>query len=209
MAIDLTLDYEVIDGLEPVTLDGGAVANAYRLPDVIDEANPTEGASLQRDVNWQLPTLPVIAPVIGSVLLAGGVSFIVQEVRQPFAGDYWGLRTREVSITADATLHDLVTLFPAVVTTDRAGSRIAKHVDLDPAFADIPAKIVPMPGDIEVMAGKQQFRRHFEIYVSIEVTTLSIGDVLQDQDLNRYDVVSWRNRERIDELSVILAEFKD
>lgn len=209
MVIDLTLDYEVIDELENVTLDGGAVPNAYRLPDQIQEGDSTEGAYLHRDIVWQLPTSPAITPVVGSILVSGGVEFVVQEVREPFAGDYWGLRTREVSITADATLHDLITLFPVVVTAARDGSRIATHPDQDPVFADIPGKIVPMPGEIDVIAGKQQFRRAFEIYVQTEVTTLSIGDLLEDQDLNRYDVVSWRDRERIDQLSVILAEFRD
>ena len=206
MALDLLNDYQVLDETEAVTLAGVAVTGAYRLPDRTLEGEPTDAAYLHREVEWHLPDLPAVVAgaAVGNVLVAGAVSFVVLEVRQPFANDYFGLRTRAMSV-AD----ELITLWPVVVVTDEYGSRKATHPAPDGMFSDIPAKIQPLAGVEDVIAGKRQFRRMFDIYVATEVTALSIGDLLQDSAMNWYDVVSWRNRERIDELSVILCEYHD
>jgi hypothetical protein len=213
MALDLTTDHLAFDGLEAVTLDGGAVANALRSREDIIEGDSTEGAYTHRITTFRLPSTPALdldPPVVGSVLVDGAaVSWVALAVMHPRLGSGWVLTCRELAITADAALHDLITRYPVVVATSEWGSRIASHPAADGAFADIPAKIQPQPAVDQLTAGKDQWKRLFDVYVSVEITTLAKGDLLMDQDMNWYTVLSWRNRERIDELSVIIAEYLD
>ena len=78
----------------------------------------------------------------------------------------------------------------------------------DADFTDVACKIQIQTPTEDVVAGKQQFRRRFKIYLAREIN-VSIGDLLRDQSLNLYDIITWFSRERIDELSIIEAEFKD
>lgn len=205
MALDLSTDYAVLDGLEIVTLDGPAVANAYRLPDKVTEGDPSEGAYLHRNVEFQLPTAPAIAPVVGSVVVdAGGVSYNVLAVRQPFQGDYWGLTCREAAITAVVALRDLVTLYRATSTVSPAGSRKVTHLPVG-AFTDVPAKIQLQPSVVKDVAAKRGFVDRYKVYVQNDLDVLNHGDLLRDQHANWYVITSWETRPRIDALSTIIC----
>ncbi len=213
VGLDLSLDHLNFDGLEPVTLSSygpALVENAYRLRKDIVEGDPTFGTYLQANVEFQLPTvdLPAIAPAVGDTITATDAAFVIQGIRQPFLGDFWGCSCRESAITADATLRDLVTLWPAVVAVDDFGSKLVTHPVPDGAFTNVPAKIQIQPGEIGVHAGRLQFLRLFDIYVATDID-VQIGDLLIDQDLNRYDIQSWQNRDRIDELSHIVGRVTD
>ena len=208
MGLHLATDHTKFDGLENVTLDGGAVSDAYRLPVDLTEAEGTEGVYLKTDVIFQLPTAPVITPTVASVIVATGVSYNVLGVRPPFKGDFWGCTCRESAITADVALRDLISLWPAVAGEDEYGSRLVTHPAVDAAFEDIPGRVQKRPADIKVMAGKRQFDRVFDIYVARDIN-LKVNDLVKDQDGIQYEVISWKNRERIDVLSHIVGGYTD
>ena len=205
---DLSGDIAILDGLEDITLAGDAVAGVYRLRDDKEEAAPSEGGYLHRQTIFHLPPITE-TPVVGALVVdADSVSYVVLEVRSPFLNDAWFIRVREVAISADTDLTDTITLYPAVVTGDPFGSRIGAHDSADADFTDVPCKIQIQPPMEAVIAGKRQFRRRFKIFVARDID-VSIEGLLKDQKSNWYDILSWFNRERIDELSVIEAEFKD
>ena len=208
--LDLTLDHLAFDGREAVTLDGGAVANALRGREDIIEGDSTEGAYRHRITTWRLPRLPAITPVVGSILVDGdGVSWVALAVMHPRLGSGWLLTCRELSITAAVALRDLVTLWPVVVAVDEGGGRIVSHPAAHGVFVDVPAKIQEQEGSEIVAAGKHQWVRRFDVFCAVELTGLKIGDLLIDAGMNQYTIKSWRNRERIDELSVIVAEYRE
>jgi hypothetical protein len=198
MVLDLSSDYLVMDGREAVTLDGGAVANAIRLEQKTAEGAPAGGKYVHTNVNFQLPTDPVIAPVVGSVLVAGGVTFAVLAVRRPILGDYWGLTCRALAVD-----DELITLFVAVHTTTAGGSKRTTHPTAHLTFVDIPGRIQPVRADLEEHGGQRGFRKRYDIYVSAELPTVRRGDVVKDSGLNVYTIDGWTNRKRIDEYSVL------
>jgi len=206
MAIDLTTDHTMFDGLENVTLDGGAVADCLQSFDAVVEAAPSEGGYVARECTWRLPSVPVIAPIVGSVIVdAGGVSWVAQTVKHPRLGTGWVVGCRELDIAAGLT--DLIALWPAVVALDEGGGRIVTHPAADLVFIDVPAKIQEQPNTEGIEAGRHQWTRRFHIFCEVELTGLKIGDLIKDDAGNQYTIKSWRNRERIDELSVIVAEY--
>lgn len=205
MPLDLKDDYKVLDGLEDVTLDGAPVTDAYPSDIVSTEAAPSEGVYLQTDVEWQIRTTAGVVPRIGQVIVDGaGRSFTILGVRQPFLNDYYGCACRQVKIESDLALSDKITRHPAIIWLDREGSRVVNNDLADPWFTDVPAKIQDVSAEHAEFMGKRGFSHLYHIYVVSEIDLVH-GDVLKDQHLNVYDVVSWTNRDRIDELSMIVA----
>ncbi len=218
MPLDLSADQAVLDGLETVTLymsdpDAERVyEDAYRLPERLAEGEPTEGGYLQAETTWHLPTTEAaIDPKPGDLITAGGVDWVIQEVRAPKFGDYWGLACRRSSITADTTdpsLQDQVTLYPGVDAIDTYGSKITTHTAADGDFSTVAAKIKLRASTADDRFGQRQFAERYDIYVDTALPQLHNGDVIKDQTGKVYTVLSWRNRELIDELSVIECELR-
>lgn len=209
MALDLKDDYKVFDGLQNVTLDGAPVTDAYALDIVDTEGAPSEGVYLHTDVEFQIRTTAGVVPQIGQVIVDGaGRSFNILAVRQPFANDYYGCICREVTIVAGLALANKITRYPAIVSVDEEGSRIVDNSTADPAFTDVPAKIQDVSAEHADFMGKRGFDRLFHIYVDSEID-LNHGDVLKDEHLIIYDVLSWENRDRIDVLSMIVAHIRN
>ena len=210
MPLDLQNDYKVFDGLEDITIEGEAITGAYR-EDIFDlEAAPSEGVYLHRNVAWQLPTdqfpTPIggIIPRIGQAIVAAGVTYTVLDVRHPFLNDYYGVATRRAQIESDLALSDKITRYPAISWLDEECSRIVSNAAADPGFTDVPGKVQDVSADHAEFMGKRGFTHLYHIYVDREID-LSHSDVLKDAHMNVYDVVSWTNRDRIDELSMIVA----
>ena len=212
VGIDLSQDQLFLDNLESVTLNGILEENVYRLSMTTKEGDPSYAAYLQTDVIWQFIPDGVIEPEVGDPIIddsGAGVEFRILEVRKPFMNNYWNCVSRKVGITEAVGLRDLITLWPVVVDpSEPYGSRIATHPAADPDFTDVPAKVQIRPVEIIVEAGKQQFRRQFDIYVDRDID-VSIGDLLKDQNLIQYDITSFQNRDRVDKLSHIVAEYTD
>jgi len=216
--VDLSGDQLLIDDLEAVELNislTGAtwdLPDAYRVRDEIVEGDPSEGGYLHRETTWHLSTLQAYVPAIGDTIIdaaGAGLTWVIQSVGTPTVhNDAWRIRARELTITADATLADLVTLHPSVDTLTEWGSKVSDHTAAFGAFSDVAAKIVLRASVPDDYAGKKQFVQVYDIYVDQQLPQLHNGDLIEDGDGNNYTIVSWRNRELIDELSVIECELR-
>ncbi len=213
MALNLSQEHLVFDGLEAVTVNGVAVTSAYRSDIEEAEGAPTDGIYLHANVEWQIPTGVLIAePRVGQDIVDGsGNVFTILAIRKPFLNDYFGCACRLASIElfpgvfgADRS----ITRYPAITVVDEEGSRFVVNSTADPAFTDIACRIQPMPGEIVEVMGKRVFDRVFHIFVASEID-LNYGDVLRDDTAIMYTVQSWENRERIDELSLIICHIME
>lgn len=218
--VDLSTDQALIDGLETITLDmaigpvSRAYTDAYRLPETLGEGDPSEGGYLARMTEWHLPTTgAAIDPKPGDTITdAATIVWVIQDVRAPKvfdgSGDYWGLRCRELAITADTALRDLVTLHPTRRTLRPDGSKISSHIAADGDFVDVPAKIQLRPSTADLLAGQERFIEVYDVYVERDIGQVNAGDVLKDGDGKVYRIISYRNRELIDDLSTLVCEAK-
>lgn len=211
MVLDLKDDHLIFDGLENVTLEGFAIANAYRNDIVRSEAAPSAGVYVHAEVEWQIPTNPPPGrvPEIGDTIIDTlGYSWVIQEIRWPFANDYFGCACRESLVHARPGLSALVTRFPAITVVDEEGSRYVDNSAADPAFTDIACRIQPMSDEVQDFMGKRGIDRVFHIFVDSDID-LNYGDVLKDGSAIMYTVQSWENRERIGELSLIVCHLME
>lgn len=209
MPLDLSKDYLILDGLENVTLDGNPITGAYRGDIEEVEGSPTEGIYLQTDVDWQIPTPPAIVPRIGQTIVdAAGRTYNILAIRKPFLGDYYGCSCRLSTIESDLPLSNKLTLYPAITGVAGDGSRIVDNSVADPAFLNIPCRIQRMEGDVQDFMGKRGLDRLYHIFVARDVD-LHYGDIVKDDTAIQYTVQSWENRERIDELSLIVCHIME
>lgn len=213
--LDLSNGQLFLDGLETIDLNEVSIPNTYRLEEKEAEQAPAEGVYQSRNVEWHLPFGPTIYPAgtpkIGDIVTDNDdQTYVVLEVRPPFLSDFWGIQTRGLVISEAFDLNDTISLFSVVIKVDEFGSRKASHDDdPDSDFVNVPCKIQIRPVEIVIArGGKQQFQRNFDIYCERDID-VHIGDILKDQNMNKYDIVSWKNRERIDEMSHIVANYTD
>ncbi len=205
MPLDLSGDFAVIDGKVNITLNAAVINDVVMLQSKLKEGDPTQGGYLHRETTFQLPTTGDISPKVGDTVAVADVTYNVLKVREPFLGDYWGLTTRELSITADSELQNLITLWPAVNVTDAGGFKRTTHPAASADFLEVAAKIQLQPSKGEEESGKRGFKRTYAIYVSADVPSLKVDDLLKDESSKQYNVESWKNRNRIDEFSVIIC----
>ena len=102
----------------------------------------------------------------------------------------------------------MVTLYPARDTLTAYGSKTSKHLTADATFTNVPAKIMLRPSSPEEQFGQKQFVETYDIYVDDDIGQVHNGDVLKDENSKIYTIVSYRNRERIDELSVMECQLR-
>ena len=208
MALDLSADHALFATDWP---EAGAIAlsswvppitDAYRLEDRIIEGGPTDAAYEQRATEFHLSTLQAYTPAIGETITdAAGAVWVIQEVRQPDGGDYWGLPCLELTVAGD-----VVTLWPAVDSQSAMGSKITTHPAAAAWFTGVAAKIMLRPSRAETEVGQRDFVEIFDIYVQADVGQVHAGDILQDATGHQYTIVSYRNRAHINALSVIECE---
>jgi len=209
MALDLKNEHLIFDGLENVTLNGNPITGAYRGDIEEVEGSPTEGIYLHTNVDWQIPTPPAIVPRIGQTIVDGaGRTYTILGIRRPFLGDYYGCSCRLASIEADLPLASKITLYPAITVVENEGSRYVNNDVADPGFTDIPCRIQRMAGEVAEFMGKRGFDRVYHIFVARDID-LHYGDVVKDDTAIIYSVQSWENRERIDELSLIVCHLME
>lgn len=217
MPLDLSADHYVLDDLEDAVLtsaDGFTAHTVYRLPDVTREGDPSEGGYLHRDVTFHLPTKTATgtpftySPKPGDTETIAGVAYTVLDVQEPVHLSHWTLTCRLASITTDDMLVDEVTLYPSVDTVTAWGSKESLHDLADGDFTDVAAKIKLRASVPEEYHGKKQFLEVYDIYIASQLPQLHNGDVIKDGEGKIYTVVSWHNRELIDELSTIVCELR-
>ena len=205
MALDLKDDYKVFDGLENVTVDGAAVSDVLRLDEFDTEGEPTEGIYLHSDVEFQIRTTAGVVPLVGQVIVdGGGRSYNILAIREPQFGDYYGCVCRRIAIEAGLPLASKITLYPAFTTIDEYGHRSVSNGTPSFVFFDVPCRIQDVTAEVGEVMGKRGFKRVFHITCAVEID-LEHGDVLKDETGMIYDIISWRNRSRIDELSLIVC----
>ena len=210
---DLSGEQELLDGTETINLDGIDIPYAYRHREDQIEGDPTEGVYLMTHVQWDLPPQDAYyaggnKPTVGGIITDGdGRQYVIQGVKppRPFE-DYYGCQTKRLAIAETHDLDDLVTLYPAVDVLSAMGSRVTTHPTADADFTNVPAKIMLRPSDVVEKFGQKQFVERYDIYVAADVGQLKNADILKDQNLKQYAIVSYRNRGQIDELSVIECE---
>ena len=211
--IDMHLDHYLLDGLETVTIDGVNTPYAWREREYVREQDPSEGVYLSRNVDFTFAANVGTVPNVGGLILdTAGHAYLITEVSPPFTGtstgDYWRAKSRDCVIADTYSLDNTVSLYPAVDTLDAWGSKITTYPTAAPTFTAIAAKIVLLPATAEEVAGQTQFTERYDIYVDQQIGQVHNGDLIQDEDAKWYQIVSYRNRTRIDELSVIECELR-
>jgi len=214
MALDLSADQLLLDGLETVTLHSENVdfpiTDAYRTRQDTTNQDHAGGDYWHVDTTFHFPVHPVAVPIIGDTITDAGLEvFNIVEVREPAYNDAWICRCRRAMIAplrVPIGLEDQVTLWRAVETTDAWGSTITTHPIADVAFGTVNAAITLRPSVVAEELGQQDFVEQYDIHVAKDVDTVHFGDILKDQDGHQYTIVSYQNRQQIDELSVILCE---
>ncbi len=209
MVLDLSKDHLVFDGLEDVLLNGNPIEGAYRNDIEEVEGSPTSGIYLQANVEWQIPTPPAFVSRIGQLIInAAGEVFTILALRKPVLNDYSGCECRLASIEEDLALANKVTRYPAVTVVDEEGARFVDNSAADAGFTDIACRIQPIADEVQDFMGKRGIFRTFHIFVASDID-LDYGDVLRDDTATQYSVQSWENRERIDELSLIVVHLME
>ncbi len=212
-SVDMSTDHYQLDGLEQVMLDGNDTPHVYRHRLVQSENEPTEGVYLSRNVQWDFPPDVLTTPNVGGIIEdTDGNSYVILTVSPPYTGtttgDYFGCQCRDFIIADTYSLDNTVTWYPGVDTTDEYGSKITAHNDASAAFTDIPAKIMLRQSSPEEYAGQKEYVEKYDIYVNEDIGQLNNGDMLKDESLKNYVIISYRNRDRIEELSVLECEFR-
>ena len=212
--IDLSGDQLLFDGLETIYLDGSEIQHVLRLEEDVTEQEPTEGVYLSRNVEFHLPYGAAIypggrTPAVGGVITDDDNSYVILAVRQPKFCDFWGCSTRAMAIVGTYELDNLATWWPAVDTMDAAGGKITAHPSADATFTDVPAKFMLRPSVPQEYAGQKQFVEKYDVYVDGDIGQLDNGDLLKDEHDKQYTIISFRNRDRIEELSVLECELRN
>ncbi|HUT93315.1 MAG TPA: hypothetical protein VMY37_27875, partial [Thermoguttaceae bacterium] len=212
--IDLSQDQLLFDGLETIYLDGSEIQHVLRLEEDVTEQEPTEGVYLSRNVEFHLPYGAAIypggrTPAVGGVITDDDNSYVILAVRQPKFCDFWGCSTRAMAIVGTYELDNLATWWPAVDTMDAAGGKITAHPSADATFTDVPAKFMLRPSVPQEYAGQKQFVEKYDVYVDGDIGQLDNGDLLKDEHDKQYTIISFRNRDRIEELSVLECELRN
>lgn len=209
--MDLRSDHLLIDNLETITYTrasgSSTIENVYKLEEFTEETAPSGGVYQNVKVEFQLPSPQATAPEIDDkITTADGTVYTVIQVREPFLNDFWGCEVVELHIDSSQGLNDVVGLWRASVATDSYGSRITTHPSA--SVSDIQAKIQLMPSVDEDRVGQRSIVQRYEIFIDLDISDswCGTGDLIKDASLNVYTITSWKNRDRIDELSVIIAE---
>ena len=210
--VELVKLYTAADGI-PGTPKEWLNVVAYRVGDQIVEGEPTAGGYLYRETKFRLegpPTGDVYNPKPGDTIIdLDLVEWVIQEINGPSVHSCdWQVTCRIPYITADVVsgLQDRVWLHPSVDTPDAWGATRTTHPLPAAWFSDVPAKIMLRPSIAETEVGQRDFVEVFDIYVASDIGQVHAGDLLLDEHGHRYTIMSYQNREQIDELSVIVCE---
>jgi len=57
-------------------------------------------------------------------------------------------------------------------------------------------------------AGQKQPLERYDIYVSEDIGQVNAGDLLKDENGKDYEIVAYRNRDRMDEFSIMVCELR-
>lgn len=206
VAFDLSPDFTtIIDGLEAVTLTRRdatvvPVAAALRRRVSEQEAATSNGRFTRSDVKWHLPLDVVGAPPeIGATVTDGdGEVWTVLQADHDASTGRYRLWTRKLDLRQTAT--DLITIQEASWSKDDHGA-------LSPAWsnvqADVPARVQPIEGVLEIEHDKRLVRVTHRIFLAAAVSITEKHRILRPATSEVFHVVSVENAERLDALFTI------
>jgi hypothetical protein len=164
------------------------------------ERAPTGGVYAAADTKWLLPgpLLGTVRPKPADTILDGdGVTWTILAPEFDKSDRVWSCYSIALAIVH--ALADSVTLWRRTNAQDAAMSRV-------PTFAQVGSAVdarIQLTAETETQErGKALWKKTYDIYLASELDATA-EDQVRDAAGNVYQVESIRNRERIDELSVI------
>jgi hypothetical protein len=213
MALDLDFseDYLVWDKTETVTLrtqtDPGFYEQLWDLTALRGQPSqkeraPTAGVYTGFDLLWCVPgrLLPVdVVPRPADIVRDGTeTDWTVLSLDHDRLDDVWQLYS--VNLVLAHGLKDTVTVWAPGTSQDAAGSRKPSFSASSGSYA---ARIQLVNEEPTEERGKRLHKRSYEIYLAAEVAGLTHEWQIRDAAGTVYQVTRYRNRSRIDELSVV------
>lgn len=208
--LDWSADYLSWDFQERVTFTSAAAGGRAEVSFPVEptlrgqptakERAPTGGAYAGSDLQWLLP-FPMLrgnaVKPADTVTAADGTVYTVLQPGYDQLDQVWDCYSVALSIAHQ--LADRLTVWAPANAQDRAGSRVATYAQ---TYGPTDARFQLVDESQEEARGKQLWRRTYEAYVAAEVELTNECQV-RDGDGNVYQVTGYKNRGRIDELSVI------
>ncbi len=223
LEMDYSADFADWDLAEPVAvasvgtaLDGAPAAQSFvtalRAQPSVKERAPTGGVYAGSDLTWLLP-----APLLLGLVPKPGDTITEQQpadrtVPGPAPELTWTILTLgfdqldrlwscyAVNLVLAYQLRSAATFFRPVTNQDAAGSRKPSFFRLP---ADIPCRFQLTSEDVTQERGKRLWVGMYDVYLASEVTGITSEWQVRDPDDHVYEVLGTRNRQRIDELSLV------
>jgi hypothetical protein len=208
---DVTTHYQFFHGLETVTFSNvtraatftQTVASAWRTAVSNVERLASSGVYTSYDSLFRLPfdTMGTATPKPADLITTSdGTIFTILTVDKYKFGGSWKCVARNLSLAYD--LRDLVTILNGVTTIAADGSKVTTHTT---ASSNVPARIQPITVSQVDERGKRGFQKQYEVTLGIQYD-FNDDDLIQDADGLKYEVISWRNKSRIDELQTVQVQ---
>jgi len=211
MSLDLTTDYLALDFPEAVTYRSvatagntdQAVTKAFQYPVTDKERSPSNGVYQAFEKIWQIPgalVTPLVPKPRDVVLDSGSTAWTVQLVSYSAATQAWNLTCLNLVLALD--LRDLITIQRATLEEEATA---AKKKTWETLYADLAARMQKIEDQEEDYLDARGMKGQYLVYLSQAVSVESSTDRILF-DGRYYDIRSYRNPDRIDELPVIVAE---
>lgn len=213
MSLDLSEDYLVWEGLEPVTLEVSrrqgsgqrvGLCKAKRRALTRRELAASAGAYTGEDLVWllpqaQLPECKFQVKPADVVTDGEGREWTVLEAAHNKLRQTWRLVTRDLVLAYD--LRDLITVERAELGEDLAGAAVKR--EWQALYASVPARVQPSERREAEEHGVEGWEEAFDVWVGRELADVGREDRVKLRDGTYLDVVRYRQAERIDQLPVL------
>jgi hypothetical protein len=205
-------DYKIVDGLETVTycaLNDGQIQkwpfhqSALRRALTQQELFASAGNYTSQDVSWVLPNLFGLKPKPGDWLQdSSGDRWTILTVNWWALRQTWKLVTRNLALNAG--LDQEISVWRSLHRADSTSSDRPVWVCV---YSAVPARI--QETDVEALEeqGKRLTRRSYTVILGHKLA-LTVNDQIRDKAGKIYEVVSWANSDRIDELPQVTCSRK-
>jgi len=201
---DPSADFAFVDGGEPVTLRrpasgmATAIGHALRRAVATREAAASGGKYTSADVAWHLPLASAPALAVGDQIVDGqAVRWTVLEIQQ--SAQTARLRCLARNLVVHHGLSEIIRIQRAVWTAAASGAATPHWVNDQ---VGLRARIQARQGVVEHAHGRRLLKTTHQIYVAEQVT-LDDSQRIVSADEQVFNVVSYENPWRIDELVVI------
>jgi head-tail adaptor len=211
VALDLTSDYLVFDGLESVTFTSKkaagnvqtVISKALGRAPTYRELSVSQGVYTAQDKVWIVPKtlLDPTTPKPADFITAGSDNWTALEVKKTALGSSWWMLTRNLVLAAD--LRDTIDIQRAAVTYDAAGGKVRTFPAAGGTtpYQSLPAKVQKLTEALKIVLGVEGFQGTYAVIVSQELT-ITEDDRVKFGSLF-LDIVGMKNPSRIDELPVL------